>query len=95
MASCDLKIITKSLSQRMAKVLPSIIFESQMAYVPGRDISFNNRILSYIIENVENNDNEMIISFDAEKAFDSVSHAYLKEILLRYNFPKSFIDFFS
>ena len=95
MASCDLKIITKSLSLRMAKVLPSIIFESQMAYVPGRDISFNNRILSYIIENVENNDNEMIISFDAEKAFDSVSHAYLKEILLRYNFPKNFIDFFS
>ena len=93
-ASCDLKIVTKALSLRMAKILPSIIFDTQMAYVPGRDISFSNRILSHIIENAENND-DMIISFDAEKAFDSVSHDYLKKLLRKYKFPDSFINSFT
>ena len=93
-ASCDLKVITKTLSDRMAKVAPSIIFNSQMAYVPGRDINFNNRILSYINDNVNNNE-DVIVSFDAEKAFDSVSHAYLKETLRRYGFPDNFIKYFS
>ena len=93
-ASCDLKVITKALSIRMAKVAPSIIYDTQMAYVPGRDINFNNRILSYIIENIDNNE-DVIVSFDAEKAFDSVSHKYLKDTLLKYNFPETFIQFFS
>ena len=93
-ASCDLKIITKALSNRMAKVLPSIIFDSQMAYVPGRDINFNNRLLSYALENANEDDN-VIVSFDAEKAFDSVSHEYLRIILERYKFPVSFINYFN
>ena len=67
----------------MAKVLPSIIHNSQKAYVPGRDINFNNRILSYIINNTENVD-DIIVSFDAEKAFDSVSHEYLQYALQKY-----------
>ena len=93
-ASCDLKIITKSLSLRMAKILPSIIYDTQMAYVPGRDINFNNRILSYVVNNTDETD-DVIISFDAEKAFDSVSHDYLKRALQIYKFPESFINYFT
>ena len=37
----------------------------------------------------------MVISFDAEKAFDSVSHEYLRKFLQIYNFPETFISFFS
>ena len=68
-----------------------------MAYVPGRDISFNNRVLSHIVENVNNSesDNNVIVAFDAEKAFDSVSHDYLRAVLCKYNFPVKFINFFS
>ena len=73
-------MITKALSLRIAKVLPSIIHPSQMAYVEGRDINFNNRILSYSINNV-NNESDVLVSFDAEKAFDSVSHEYLRNLL--------------
>ena len=78
----------------MATVLPSIIYDTQMAYVPGRDISFNNRILSYITENMSHMENK-IVSFDAEKAFDSVSHEYLLNTLMMYGFPESFITFFN
>ena len=87
-------MITKALSLRIAKVLPSIIHPSQMAYVEGRDINFNNRILSYSINNV-NNESDVLVSFDAEKAFDSVSHEYLRNLLKRYNFPETFISFFN
>ena len=93
-ASCDLKIITKALSLRVAKVLPSVIYNSQMAYVPGRDINFNNRLLSFALEQGQN-DNNMIISFDAEKAFDSVSHEYLRKTLEKYKFPNLFIRYFN
>ena len=93
-ASCDLKIITKALSIRMSKVLPKIIHHSQAAYVPGRNINFNNRILSHILKNTDNQE-DIIVSFDAEKAFDSVSHVYLRKVLEKYNFPESFLTFFN
>ena len=50
-SSCDLKIITKALSIKVAKHLNSIICESQMAYVPGRDINFNNRLMRTALSN--------------------------------------------
>ena len=93
-AACDIKIITKALAIRVAVSLPSLISESQMAYVPGRDINFNNRILSFISK-LETSEDSNLISFDAEKAYDSVSHDYLKKVLVRYGFPKEFIQFFS
>ena len=62
----------------MGKVAPPIIYDSQIAYVPGGDINFNNRMFSYIVNKVDNNEDE-IVSIDAEKTFDSVSHVYIKE----------------
>ena len=76
----------------MAVLLPSLISECQMAYVPGRDINFNNRILSFISK-YETQDDNILISFDAEKAYDSVSHDYLRKILVRYSFPQDFVHF--
>ena len=43
LSACDLKIITKAYSIRMKNVIPDILHEAQAAYIPGRDISFNNR----------------------------------------------------
>ena len=93
-SACDLKIITKALAIRVATALPYIISDCQMAYVPGRDINFNNRILKFVSQ-YESLENNYLVSFDAEKAFDSVSHDYLKAVLERYGFPPQFIQFFS
>ncbi len=38
LTNCDLKIITKLLSNRVAKVLPKLIIETQVAYIPGRSV---------------------------------------------------------
>jgi hypothetical protein len=96
LSACDLKIITKAYSIRMKKVLPEIIHEAQAAYVPGRDISFNNRLLSLAKKYCKQADKDFcIISLDAKKAFDSVSHVYLSKVLRRYDFPEEFVRSFN
>ena len=47
LSSCHLKIIMKSLANRLKTVLPDLPFEHQGACIPGWDINFNNRLLRY------------------------------------------------
>ena len=92
-SSCDLKIITKSLSIKVGKFLNEIICESQMGYVPGRDINFNNRLLRTAMNFCNSNDLDYIcMSLDAQKAYDSLDHNYITNTLKNYGFPKNFID---
>ena len=42
MSTTDIKLITRAYSLRIAEILPDIIDPSQVAYIPGRDINFNN-----------------------------------------------------
>ena len=92
-SSCDLKIITKALSIKVAKHLDSIICDSQMAYVPGRDINFNNRLLRTALSYCKNKNLDYIVaSLDAQKAYDSIDHSYIINTLRAYNFPNNFIS---
>lgn len=94
MSACDIKIITKTIANRIANVLPTLISPSQMAYVPGRDINFNNRILNFISEHCITNLHS-ILSFDAEKAYDSLEHPYIRSTLQSFGFPDFIIDSFN
>ena len=95
LSACDLKIITKAYADRLKKVLPHILSEAQAAYVPGRDISFNNRILQTAkIHARDSGEDFCVISLDAKKAFDSVSHWYLEQALKAYDFPVEFVQVF-
>jgi hypothetical protein len=93
LTNCDLKIITKALAIRMGKVADSLTFNSQTAYIRGRSVMDNLRIINYIINNDELPD-RAIISLDAKKAFDSVDHSYIKRILKEYGFGPSFSKMF-
>ena len=95
LSSCDLKIITKAYANRLKAVLPSILCEAQAAYCPGRDISFNNRILQHAKTYASREGLDFcIVSLDAQKAFDSVSHEYLGKVLEAYDFPNEFLQVF-
>ena len=95
LSACNLKIITKAYANRLKIVLPGIICESQAAYIPGRDIGFNNRLLQFAKIYSRNNSLDFcVVSLDARKAFDSVSHAYLVKVLEVYGFPPEFISVF-
>ena len=93
LSSCDLKLITKCISIKVGKCLNEIIHGSQMGYVPGRDINFNNRLMRTAMGYCKENKLDFTItSLDAQKAYDSVSHKYLGEVLKAYNFPQTFIN---
>lgn len=94
-SACDIKLVTKSLALRLAKVLDSVISKHQMAYIPGRDINFNNRLLNFIVDSADCLNPLSILSFDAEKAFDSIDHDYIRSVLRAYGLPEEFIKLFN
>ncbi len=75
LTTCDLKIFTKLISNRVAKVVDKIIHPCQTAFIPGRVVHDNLRIF-YFFNNYcnQNNIDALLVSLDARKAFDSVSH---------------------
>ena len=90
---CDLKIITKAYSLKVGNYLKEIISDSQMGYVPGRDINFNNRIIRLALDHcLSSNIDYSIMSLDAQKAYDSVDHTYISNTLKAYGFPDSFVN---
>ncbi len=93
LTNCDLKIFTKLLADRVATKLDKLIIETQTAYVPGRVVHDNLRLFDFYKNYCQkHNIDGLLISLDAKKAFDSVSHKYLHEVLKRYGFSNEFID---
>ena len=80
LSNCDFKLITKTLSWRLSKAIEGIINPCQTAYLKGRQISDNLNVMLYSLEHTAE-ESGMLISLDAEKAFDSIEHWYIKKVL--------------
>ena len=88
----DYKILSKCLAERIKKVLPSIIHESQTGFIAGRSISDSIRTILDIVEDTESkNIPGLLLTVDFQKAFDSVLWTYLFKTLERFNFGLSFL----
>ena len=93
LSNCDLKIFTKLLSNRVSKVLDKLIHPSPTAYIPGRVVHDNLRLFEFYNKYCRDNDiDAVLVSLDARKAFDSVSHKYLHRVLSAYGFSEDFIS---
>ena len=73
----------------MKDILPKIISSRQSAYVKNRFIGENGRLISDITEvadlfNIEG----YIVTMDIEKAFDSLDHTFLIQVLKKYSSGK-------
>jgi hypothetical protein len=96
LSNCDSKIITKALATRMANHLNKIIDPSQTAYVPGQSVMDNIRSNFYVKNLCKSKKIDALLSsLDARKAFDSVSHDYIRETLKAYRFGDKFINYFN
>uniref|UniRef100_A0AAY4B1G0 Reverse transcriptase domain-containing protein n=1 Tax=Denticeps clupeoides TaxID=299321 RepID=A0AAY4B1G0_9TELE len=90
---CDYKIISKVLSCRLDSVIPKIIDLDQTGFIPGKQSFFNMRHLFSILYSSHSTlQPEIVISLDAEKAFDPVEWEYLFEVLERFGFGPTFIS---
>ena len=88
----DYKILSKTLSLRLRKVLPYIINLDQTCSIQGRSITDSIHLMRNIYDYVEQKQMGCaFINLDQSKAFDRVSHYFLNKTLKTFGFGPSFI----
>ena len=88
----DYKILAKCLANRLKRCMDHLIHSDQSGFLKGRYIGTNIRLILDVIEYAnENNLPGSIVLLDIEKAFDSVKHGFLLQVLKHFNFSDKFI----
>uniref|UniRef100_A0A8C5PGE3 Reverse transcriptase domain-containing protein n=1 Tax=Leptobrachium leishanense TaxID=445787 RepID=A0A8C5PGE3_9ANUR len=89
----DIKIYAKILANRLAPLLPKLVADDQVGFIQGRQGTDNTVRLLNIIDRVGRDSAPcLLLSLDAEKAFDRLNWLFLRHVLLKFNFPLPFIE---
>lgn len=96
MLNIDYKLFTSILSKRLESILPELIHEDQTGFIRQRQTQDNIRKTLHIMKQATQQKLEtLLISLDAEKAFDSVRWSFLYKVLSKFGFHKTLIDTFA
>ncbi|XP_048613347.1 uncharacterized protein LOC125587196 [Brassica napus] len=89
------KIVSKVLCQRLKKVLPGLISETQLAFVAGRQISDNIMIAQEMFHALRTKpsgrNKRMVIKTDMSKVYDRMEWSFIEAVMRKMGFSETWI----